>query len=272
MRYWLEIYKAHLKVGIAMMLQYRFAILIWAVWGFVGPLISLAFWSAATAEQGGRIVNAQQVSFSRNDFAAYFLTFMIFSHLTMSWDAFEFAWRIRDGNLSPHLLKPMHPIHRDASANIAFKLTTSAMLLPVWILLFALLKPTPPASLWWLLLAIPALILAGIMRYIWQYSLAVIAFWTTRVEAINQFYFTLDSFLAGRFAPLSLMPGWFGIVAAYAPFRSMGAFPVELALGRIPPERLPLEFAMQCLWLGVAIVVFRLLWSAGIKQYSAVGA
>src|SRR5205085_5585574 len=84
-----------------------------------------------------------------------------------------------------------------------FKFLTSVMLLPVWILLIVLLKPTPPVMGWGLLLAIPALILAGIMRYVWQYALAVIAFWTTRVDAINQLYFTLDSFLAGRIVPLA---------------------------------------------------------------------
>jgi len=271
MTYWFHVYRANLKMAVAMMLQYRFAILIWAVWGFVGPLISLAVWSAATAARGGAISNGGD-SFGQADFAAYFLVFMIFGHLTMSWDAFEFAWRVRDGNLSPRLLKPLHPIHTDISFNIAFKLTTSAMLLPVWILLFILLKPTPPASWFSLLLSVPALVMAGLLRYLWQYVLAIIAFWTTRVEAINQLYFALDSFLAGRIAPLALMPGWLGVAAYYSPFRGMGAFPVELALGRVPmTEALP-GFALQVVWFAIGIVVFRALWAAGIKQYSAVGA
>src|SRR2546427_13103425 len=96
MIYWLIIYRAQLKMATAMMAQYRFAILIWAVWGFVGPLISLAVWSAATAARGSAVSNGGS-TFGRADFAAYFLIFMIFAHLTMSWDAFEFAFRIRDG-------------------------------------------------------------------------------------------------------------------------------------------------------------------------------
>lgn len=271
--YFYDVYRANLKMTTALMAQYRFAILIWAVWGFVGPLISLAVWSAASAARGGAITNtATGASFGRADFAAYFLTFMIFGHLTMSWDAFEFAWRVRDGNLSPHLLKPIHPIHKDAAYNMSFKLLTSAMLLPVWILLFVILKPTPPQSWLELALAVPALILAGAMRYIWQYALAVIAFWTTRVEAINQLYFTLDSFLAGRIAPLALLPGWLGILARLSPFAAMSAFPVELALGRIPPDQILPGFVLQVIWLAAGVVVFRILWAAGIKQYSAVGA
>lgn len=272
MGYWVNVYRANLKMAVAQMLQYRFAILIWAVWGFVGPLISLAVWSAATAAKGGTITNASGASYGRADFAAYFLVFMIFGHLTMSWDAFEFAWRIRDGNLSPRLLKPLHPIHTDVSFNIAFKLCTSVMLLPVWVLLFVLLRPTPPASWISLFLALPALLLAGMLRYLWQYSLAVIAFWTTRVEAINQLFFTVDSFFSGRIAPLALLPPWLGAVALWSPFRGMGAFPVELALGRLPAEQILPGFVLQIAWVAIGLVVFRLLWSAGIKQYSAVGA
>lgn len=272
MRYWLNVYRANLKMAIAQMLQYRFGILIWAVWGFVGPLISLAVWSAATAARGGPISSASGASFGRSDFAAYFLTFMVVGHLTMSWDAFEFAMRVRDGNLSPRLLKPLHPIHTDVAFNIAFKLATSVMILPAWILLFVLLHPTPPTSLVSFLLGIPAILLAGMLRYVWQYSLALVAFWTTRVEAINQLYFALDAFLAGRVAPLALLPGWIGLAALYTPFRSMGSFPVELLLGRVSPAQAVSGFALQIVWLGVGLAVFRALWNAGIRQYSAVGA
>jgi ABC-2 type transport system permease protein len=272
MRYWINIYRAQLKIGIAVMFQYRFAVLIWAIWGFVGPLLGLAVWSAASASRGGSITSAQGASFSERDFSAYFLVFMIVSHLTMSWDAFEFAWRVRDGNLSPRLLRPILPIHGDFATNLAFKFVTSTMLLPIWGLLFYFLKPNMPPLNWTHLLVLPSLLLALVMRYVWQYCLAMFAFWTTRVEAINQFYFTLDGFLAGRIAPLSLLPGWLGVFAYYSPFRSMGYFPVELILGRVPSDQIFTGFLLQFFWLAVGIGLFRLMWIGGIKQYSAVGA
>jgi ABC-2 type transport system permease protein len=271
MRYWTSLYRAQLQTSIASMLQYRFAILVWAVWGLVGPLISLAIWNAAAQSRGGSITNGNAV-FGSADFAAYFLTYLIFGHLTMSWDAFEFAWRIRDGSLSPRLLKPVHPIHRDLCDNIAFKITTSAMLLPVWALLILLLRPSMPASPAQALLALPAVLIAAMVRYVWQYSLAVLAFWTTRVEAVNQLWFALDMLFGGGIAPLALMPAWLAAIAQWLPFRSMLAFPVELLLGRVPPQQVAVGFLQQGAWLAAGIVVLRFTWRAGIKQYSAVGA
>lgn len=271
MGYWIAVYRANLRTAVAQMLQYRFGILIWAVWGFVGPLISLAVWTAATAARGGAISNGA-TTFGQRDFVAYFLVFMVVGHLTMSWDAFEFALRVRDGNLSPRLLKPLNPIHGDLAANIAFKLTTTAMILPAWILLFVMLHPAPPRSPGQFLLGIPAVLLAGLIRYVWQYCLALCAFWTTRVEAINEFYFALDSFLAGRIAPLALLPTWMAVAAAFSPFRSMGGFPVELLLGRLTTSQVVSGFLFQLLWLAVGLGAFRLMWAAGVRQYSAVGA
>lgn len=272
MRYWIDVYRANLRLAWSAMVQYRFVVLIWALWGFVGPLISLAVWTAATAARGSAVTTGSGAAFGRADFAAYFLTFMIIGHITMSWDAFQFAYEVRSGSLSARLLKPLHPIHTDASQNISFKLFTTLLLLPIWALLFVLLLPTPPASWTQLLLAVPAVLLAAVLRYVWQYALAALAFWTTRVDAVNQLYYTLDSFLSGRIAPLVLLPGWLGVMAAWSPFRGMGAFPVELALGRMPPAQILPGFAQQVAWLAVGILVFRAVWAAGIKQYSAVGA
>ena len=67
-------------------------------------------------------------------------------------------------NLSPHLLKPTHPIHRDVAFNIAFKLTTSLMILLTGIFLTARFAPTPLQNPWMLLLAAPAVLGNGIGR------------------------------------------------------------------------------------------------------------
>ncbi|MGC8668616.1 MAG: ABC transporter permease [Chthonomonadales bacterium] len=271
--YYVHVYRVFIRTALALMAQYRFSVLIWAVWGFVGPLISLAVWAAATSARGGAISNkSHTATFAQGDFAGYFLVFMIIGHLTMSWDAFEFAWRVRTGELSPRLLRPIHPIHGDIAVNIGFKLVTSAMLLPFWIALFVMLKPTLPHPDW-RMLALPfAVVLAGLLRYVWQYALAVIAFWTTRVDAINQLFFTLDSFLSGRIAPLALLPGWLGAAAAWSPFSGMGSFPVMLALGRVPGDQVLAGLAMQGVWIAAGVLLLRVLWSAGVRQYSAVGA
>lgn len=272
MLYWLDVYRANLRLAWSGLVQYRFVVLIWALWGFVEPLVSLAVWTAASAARGSAVAGPSGATYGRSDFAAYFLIYMIFGHLTMSWDYFEFAYQVRTGNLSARLLRPLHPIHTDAAQNIGFKLFTTILLVPIWAALIIILRPTMPPDPVQLALALPAVLLAAVLRYVWQYALAALAFWTTRIDAVNQLYFTFSSFLGGSIAPLALLPGWLGAIAKWSPFRGMGSYPVELAMGRVAPGEIALGFALQIAWLAVGIVVFRAVWAAGIRQYSAVGA
>ena len=126
--------------------------------------------------------------------------------------------------------------------------------------------------LWALAAAIPALILAFLLRFLLEWTLAQAAFWTTRVSAINQSYFVLVLFLSGQVAPLTLFPRALQVLAAILPFRWMLGFPVELLLGRLAPVEALTGLGVQLVWVAIAYVLMRIVWRAGIRLYSAVGA
>jgi ABC-2 type transport system permease protein len=126
-------------------------------------------------------------------------------------------------------------------------------------------------TLWSGLVFIPALILAFFVRFLIEWTLALAAFWTTRVNAINQVYFVLMLFLAGQIAPLSLFPGWIQTIANILPFRWMLGFPVQLFLGQLTPIQALEGLAAQVAWVIFSLVLLRLVWRAGVKAYSAVG-
>jgi ABC-2 type transport system permease protein len=49
-------------------------------------------------------------------------------------------------------------------------------------------------------------------------------------------------------------------------------FPVELLLGRLTPLQALTGLAAQVVWLGLALVIMKTVWHAGLRIYSAVGA
>ena len=104
-----------------------------------------------------------------------------------------------------------------------------------------------------------------------EWSLALAAFWTTRVNALNQMYFVALLFLCGRMAPLELMPDWVQTLASLLPFRWMVSFPVELFLGRLTVDQALNGFAAQGVWLLLGWGLLGLIWASGVKRYSAVG-
>jgi ABC-2 type transport system permease protein len=129
-------------------------------------------------------------------------------------------------------------------------------------------SPTP----WAIAICIPALLLAFLVRFLLEWTLAQAAFWITRVSAINQTYFVLMLFLSGQIAPLSLFPSPIQVVAAILPFRWVIGFPVELLLGRLTPTEALVGLGAQAGWLIISFVLVRIVWRAGVRVYSAVGA
>jgi ABC-2 type transport system permease protein len=116
------------------------------------------------------------------------------------------------------------------------------------------------------------LLLAFLVRFLLEWTLAQAAFWTTRVSAINQTYFVLVLFLSGQIAPLTLLPHPIQVAAAILPFRWMIGFPVELLLGRLTPSETLIGLGAQALWVILAYLLLRAVWRAGVRIYSAVGA
>ncbi len=52
----------------------------------------------------------------------------------------------------------------------------------------------------------------------------------------------------------------------------MIGFPVELLLGSLTAAQALEGLAAQCAWLVISLVLLRVVWHAGVKVYSAVGA
>jgi len=262
-----RLYSQQFKTTFASMLQYRASLFIWMISSVLEPLIYLIVWSTVSNGSGGSVGG-----YTPGGFAAYYIAFMLVNQVTYTWIMWEYEYRVRQGSLSFALLKPVHPIHSDISDNLSSKLITLPILLVIGVLLALIFKPVASITWWAVLAFIPALFLAFLVRFLLEWTLALAAFWTTRVSAINQVYFVLMLFLAGQIAPLTLFPRWIQIVADILPFRWMLGFPVELVLGRLTPAQALQGLAAQGAWVVLSLIAIRVVWREGVRVYSAVGA
>jgi ABC-2 type transport system permease protein len=262
-----DIYRQQFKTTLASFLQYRAAIAIWMIGHILEPLIFLVVWSAVAASRGSEVGG-----FGTRDFAAYFIVMMLVNHATYTWIMYEFEYRVRHGSLSFALLRPLHPIHSDIVDNASSKLITLPLMLVAAGFLAAVFKPAFHPVLWAVAAFVPAIFLAFLVRFLIEWTLALAAFWTTRVSAINQAYHVAALFLSGQVAPLALLPGPVRAVATVLPFRWTISFPLELLLGRLTPGQALAGFGAQLAWLALSLVLLRVVWRAGVRIYSAVGA
>ena len=264
----IRIYAALFRQAFQIMSAYRVSLFLYALFSFIRPIIFLAAWIAVADSQGGRIG-----SLSKADLAGYYVITIIVTHLTAAWDFFEFEFEIRQGRLSPKLLRPIHPtIHNSITGNILWKLMTSVAVVPVAVLIAITFDARFATQPWHIAVGIPSLLLSAALTFVFGWVFASVAFWTTRVHAVVTLYQRAAFIFSGQVAPLTLLPGPLLAVAFATPFGYMLGVPAEILRGGPDLTTALLMVAGQVVWLAIGIVLYRIVWNAGLRQYSAVGA
>lgn len=264
----LNIYRRLWQVNWSEQWQYRANLVMYLLYWLVSPVIYLAVWTSVANSQGS------VKGLTANDFVTYYLTLLIVDTLASDITIHILAYKIQDGTLSGDLLKPVHPIFTSTLVNnLAFKALMFMAMLPVWLVLCLLFQPdysaVTPASL---LLSIPAIIMAFAISFLFGATITSLAFWTTKVYAISEFYYALVVLFSGQFVPLDLMPPVIQRIAEFLPFQLLRYFPIQLILNKLPPETIARDFALDVFWFFVALLLFQLVWRKGVKRFSAVGA
>jgi len=264
----LNIYRRLWQTNWAEQWQYRANLLMYLLYWLVSPVVYLAVWTTVANAQGS------VQGYTANDFVTYYLLLLMVDQLNADITIHLLAYKIQDGTLSGELLKPIHPILTNTLVNnLAFKALTLMVMIPVWLLLCLLFRPDfGTVTLPNLLLGIPAIILGFGINFLFGAAITCLAFWTTRVYAISEFYYALTVLFAGQLVPLDLMPPLVQQIAAYLPFQILRFFPIQLILGRLTGGEILVNFLLGVFWLLVALGLFQLVWKQGVKRFSAVGA
>jgi len=264
----ITIFKRLWQVNWAEQWQYRANLIMYLFYWLVSPIIYLAVWTSIANNKGS--VNG----FTANDFITYYLILLIVDQLTSNIIIHVFAYKVQDGTLSGELIKPIHPMLTSTLVNdIAFKTLNLIWLTPIWIVLVILFKPDfASVSLTGILLAIPAILLGYMLNFLLSATITSLAFWTTRVYSVHEFYYALILLFAGQFVPLKLMPEIIQNIARFLPFQLYMYMPIQIIQGNFSIDEIIQGYVTGIIWLFVALALFQLVWRKGVKRYSAVGA
>ena len=262
------IFKRLWQVNWAEQWQYRANLIMYLLYWLVSPVIYLAVWTSIANSNGS--VNG----FTANDFITYYMVLLVADQVTSNIVIHTFAYKIQDGTLSGELIRPIHPMLTNALVNnVAFKALTIMGMTPIWFVLYFLFKPDFSGVTWpGVLLSIPAMALGFTVGFLLSAAITSLAFWTTRVYSVHEFYYALILLFSGQFVPLPLMPKVIQDIAQYLPFQLLMYYPIQLILGKLSSAQIVEGFVVGLIWLGISILLFNWVWREGVKQYSAVGA
>ncbi|MEM8739038.1 MAG: ABC-2 family transporter protein, partial [Planctomycetota bacterium] len=200
---------------------------------------------------------------------------------------YEFEHHVVSGKLSAILLHPIDPMVRYLTELLGEQISR----LPFGVLLVGLCFLIQPEALWgashthgtepgpqgmwrpewWRVgLAVVACYAAFLLRFLLQYTTALLAFWLERVSALDNLTMIPYTFLSGLVIPLQVMPDGVRELVLLTPFPYMVWLPASLlAGGEVDLLR---GFGTLAVWIVLLWLLNRWVWRRGLKHYSAMGA
>jgi ABC-2 type transport system permease protein len=261
-----DFYLTRMRTELEGQFQYRAAIYMYLLGMVAEPVIYLVVWSTIADESGGTVGGL-----TAGQLAAYYIVWTLVRNMNIVFTPYGWEWRIREGELSGQLLRPIHPIHYDIAGFAGSKVVWVLFYLPIAVVLTLAFDPTfdvRPAEV-----AVFAVAIWGayLIRTFNQSALGLVTFWTTRVGALFQLYIVLELMLSGRLVPLTIFPDWVQTIAWFLPFRWTFYFPIQTIVGDLSNAELLAGLGMQVFWILVGIALFSAVWRRAIRRYTAVG-
>jgi ABC-2 type transport system permease protein len=259
-------YRQTMITGVLSEIQYRVSTYFYMIGMVVEPVIYLVVWSTIARSNGGSVAG-----FTAGQFVAYYIVWTLVRNVNIVFTPFGWEDRIRSGQFSGMLLRPIHPIHYDLAYFAGTRIMSVVMWLPIAALLVIAFHPVVSPTPLEVIVFFFAIWGAYLIRSVNQWMLGLVTFWTTRVGAIFQLYMTAETLLSGRLVPLALMPRWVQVVADVLPFQWTFQYPILALIGKLSTRDLLLGLVVQLAWIAGGFLLLQFIWPACVRQYSAVG-
>jgi ABC-2 type transport system permease protein len=261
-----DFYATSIRTQIQTQLQYRVSLYMYTIGMVTEPVVYLVVWTTIARAHGGTVDGL-----TAGAFAAYYIVWTLVRMMNIVFTPFGWEWRIREGELSGQLLRPLHPIHYDLASFAGQKVPWLLLYLPIAVGLALVFHPTLDPHPLQIVVFLVAIWGAYVIRSLNNFSLGMVTFWTTRVGAVFQVWFLAELLLSGRLLPLPLMPHWAQTLSAWLPFKYTFYFPIEALVGHMSNISLLVGLGMQLLWIAVGTALAFTFWRLAVRHYSAVG-
>ena len=261
-----DFYVTAFRVQVQTQLQYRAATYMYTLGMVAEPTIYLVVWSTIARSHGGSVNGL-----TPHAFAAYYIVWTLVRTMNIVFTPYGWEWRIREGELSGQLLRPLHPIHYDLAQFAGQKVIWILLYLPIAVALSLIFHPALHPGPLEIVVFLIAIWGAYVIRSMFLWVLGMVTFWTTRGSAIFETYILAELLLSGRLLPLTLMPHWSQTLAAWLPFKWTFYFPIEALVGHMSYARLVGGLGMQLVWAAIGASIVAVMWRFSVRRYTAVG-
>ena len=245
---------------------YRTSVYMWRIRQFLASLMALTIWTVIFADNGSFD------QYSRSEMITYIFLVAIFQNVILSSVLNGLAQTIYSGKISYELLKPVNIYVYLGVQDLADKLKNVAFIVTESVILFLMFKPEVIIPSLIIIFSVIGLVLmATLLNFLISLLFGSLGFWSPDTWAPRFLFYMFVEFTAGRLFPLDILPKLIQDIVFLTPFPYLSFVQTQLFLGKIPTNEVVNHFAILGGWLILFTIIVKLVWSKGLKDYSATG-
>lgn len=259
-------YLALAKITWQNQFMYRVNFIVWRCQVFISSLMAFYLWQVLFLNKS-ELFNYQQ-----QEMLCYIFITLILQSLIVATGLQNLADDIYSGRLSHWLLKPINFFSFLVAQDYADKIKNIFFAIGEFLILYLIFQPNfHLPSLIYCLLFIISLLGGLILFFLIMLVFGLIGFWTPDTWALRFLFFTILEFTAGRLYPLDILPKTLQQLIYFTPFPYLTFTQTQIFLARMPIFIAGKNLLIIIFWIGLLLIISKLLWQKGIKAYQAAG-
>jgi ABC-type uncharacterized transport system permease subunit len=174
--------------------------------------------------------------------------------------------RIREGQIGFDLNRPVgYPsqLMAGAAGEMIGLLPMLLVALPVALVVGEL---QPPESVGEGVAYLASLALAWLVAVELNLLIGLTSFWTLEMTGFRMMYRLIGNFATGALIPLWFMPDLLRSIVQLLPFQAIAFIPVSIYVGEPATGSIWSALALQAMWMGLLVLVIRLVWRHAFRH------
>lgn len=213
--------------------------------------------------------------FTLTDTVLYYVIILFITYLTTT-DTVDYISRnIKYGSFSEWLLKPRSILISEMARSIGEQFYRLIILIPFYALLVIVLNSInvrTQLTSSGILLGGLFILLGFIINCLFEYALAMIAFWFDEIWSLRHFKEVVTDLLGGKKIPLAFFPLWIKSINKFLPFKFIYFIPAQYLLNKHTASvNLFEDLFFSLSWIVIFILSSEILYRFGIRKYGAFG-
>lgn len=235
----------------------------------IGPSLVFFFikynlWSSIYSGEEGLIIQG----YNFNQMITYHAWNLVVSLIAGGYASHNLAEDIRLGRISSYLIYPFNFWEFHTASFFSFQILQTIISF-ITISLISLFGVIEFPSIYSLIQGYIFCFIVSLMWFSLQYLTGILSFWLEETWILRVILQITAAFLSGAILPLELYPSWFVEFLNYTPFPYLSYYPIKVFTGEV--SLFTVGPLIILAWMIFFVFINKIIWSRGMKLYTAAG-